>query len=509
MPEGSELEFRSLDQPSSRKKYILLVQVGKEGWNCPSLTGVILSQKGDSPKNMVLQTSCRCLRQVDRDKEEKALIWLNEYNAKVLNEQLQKEQHTSIEEINRLKKGTDVELVSRHSRMDFLELPLVDFYQLKVNYQSVDEEEKPNTKEKLKQLFEALSDYQTSASIQTGNLGSLHESSLVYLKQTGYDFANFNQWLYDLSKSSYSLISVDEFQSFHTELSEIFETITYSDNDMLFWNDIYDRFEIESRIRQAFSIKRTLQTSSEVVPEDANLLVVEKLKDAEKNEKLYPSENDVRNILVHDKKPGTNLNAKEEEIKKAYEVLQKNLEEQGMGNMVPAYETYKANFADVSLPVRQKDKTLHYLPYNFGGVGASGFEKSILENLLRLETFQNKELEVYYNGERGITEFVIKCYAKEGKYWKNIGRYTTDFLIIQRKNKKKIHKALMVETKGEGYKHDEDFKAKRKFVETEFLQQNNDKFGYERFDFLYLEDSADLDTNLNNISKRIDEFFKD
>jgi hypothetical protein len=40
--------------PISKKRYILLVQVGKEGWDCPSLTGVILSQKGDSPQNMVL-----------------------------------------------------------------------------------------------------------------------------------------------------------------------------------------------------------------------------------------------------------------------------------------------------------------------------------------------------------------------------------------------------------------------------------------------------------------------
>ena len=56
LPKENELEFRSLDLPISRKQYILLVQVGKEGWDCPSLTGVVLSQKGDCPQNMVLQT---------------------------------------------------------------------------------------------------------------------------------------------------------------------------------------------------------------------------------------------------------------------------------------------------------------------------------------------------------------------------------------------------------------------------------------------------------------------
>jgi len=91
----------------------LLVQIGKEGWDCRSLTGIILSQKGDSPTNMVLQTSCRCLRQVDKDKNETALIWLNEFNAKTLNSQLQNEQNTSIEEINRIGSKSDVENVER------------------------------------------------------------------------------------------------------------------------------------------------------------------------------------------------------------------------------------------------------------------------------------------------------------------------------------------------------------------------------------------------------------
>jgi len=63
-PQDSELDFRLLDEPVSRKEIILLVQIGKEGWDCRSLTGVILSQSGDCPKNMVLQTSCRCLRKV-------------------------------------------------------------------------------------------------------------------------------------------------------------------------------------------------------------------------------------------------------------------------------------------------------------------------------------------------------------------------------------------------------------------------------------------------------------
>ena len=65
-PADSQMQFDTLDHPISKIRIILLVQIGKEGWDCRSLTGVILSQEGDCPKNMVLQTSCRCLRQVDR-----------------------------------------------------------------------------------------------------------------------------------------------------------------------------------------------------------------------------------------------------------------------------------------------------------------------------------------------------------------------------------------------------------------------------------------------------------
>lgn len=77
-------EWTLLDNIISKVRIILLAQIGKEGWNCKSLTGVILSQEGDCPRNMILQTTCRCLRQVDKNNnEETALICLNDYNYKV------------------------------------------------------------------------------------------------------------------------------------------------------------------------------------------------------------------------------------------------------------------------------------------------------------------------------------------------------------------------------------------------------------------------------------------
>ena len=78
LPKENETQFRSLDTPLSKKKYILLVAIGKEGWDCKSLTSVILPQKSkSSSKNTIIQTTCRCLRQVIKGNDESALVWLN------------------------------------------------------------------------------------------------------------------------------------------------------------------------------------------------------------------------------------------------------------------------------------------------------------------------------------------------------------------------------------------------------------------------------------------------
>jgi len=506
-PKGSELEFRSLDLPISKKRYILLVQVGKEGWDCPSLTGVLLSQKGDSPQNMVLQTSCRCLRQVDKGKEETALIWLNKDNADTLNKQLKQEQNTSIEELNRTRRTGKPETIDRHSRMDFLQLPKVEFYQMKVTYRAIDEEETPNTKAKLKTLLKNIDNFKSSALITTSDIANIDTGEIDVINETGIAFANFNQWLFEISRESFGLISEAQLHQYHSELKEMFETISYEKEGQRFFNEFYDLHTIQSKIRLAFSIKRDLQTSEEVIPKQAELLLAKRLTEVEKNARLYPNEADTTKILELDKS-NASVNIDIAEIEKAYQLMKETLEAQGMGNFVPTYESFKAD-KDYSLPVKSKNHTFHYLPYNFGGSGSSGLEIETLQKALQLADFKNKELEIYYNGERGLTEFVINCFAKEGRYWKNVGKYTTDFLIVKRTAKDKIHKALLIETKGSVYAADKVFQKKKNYVETEFLKLNKEKFGYQRFDFLYLEDSKDIAANITKLNNKINQFFND
>ena len=133
LPASSKEEFASLDTVLSRKRIVLLAQIGKEGWDCKSLTGVVLPQQGACPTNMVLQTSCRCLRQVIKNEEETAIVWLNKHNADILNRQLQQQQNISISELNGSGRKKE-KRVERFSRIEKQHLPPVDFYQLRISY---------------------------------------------------------------------------------------------------------------------------------------------------------------------------------------------------------------------------------------------------------------------------------------------------------------------------------------------------------------------------------------
>lgn len=106
-----------------------------------------------------------------------------------------------------------------------------------------------------------------------------------------------------------------------------------------------------------------------------------------------------------------------------------------------------------------------------------------------------------------MTEFKIKCYKQNAGKWSYVGMYTPDFLIIKRKNGK-IYKAIIVETKGEIYANDPKFKDKRSFMEFYFSKQNNATFGYERFNYLYLEDTLPKKDRLILTYQKICEFFK-
>lgn len=487
---ADELEFRSLDLPSSKKRYILLVQVGKEGWDCRSLTSVILSGSSDSPKNMVLQTSCRCLREADKNNNT-ALIWLNNANAKILNEQLQKEQNSSIEEINALGRANKENLIKRVSRIDTLALPNIDFYQLKIKYTTTNSEENANTKKKLAAILKNFADYKNEAFIHSGELGNINENLVIKASILDKKLL-FEDWMFQLCKNSFRQLSFDTVKVYENELKKLYKEITHDG----FLNSLVDMERLNNDIALAFSIKRDLNSISETIKQEAMILIASKLSDVEFSDKLYPSRTAIKQIYEAD----TNPNFMAEYEKNKQEKIIKLAQEQRFD------EIATVSTENLEIATKNKDKSFHYLPYDFR---QSGLEKALLEKSFSLENFQNLNLEIYYNGERGLTEFVIECYKKNKTNYKYIGRYTTDFLILKRNEKNSISKVLILETKGEGYVHDEVFKAKKEFVNGEFLSKNNEAFGYKRFDFLYLEDSKSIDENLSLLDKKITQFFKE
>ena len=104
-------EFINLDTPASEKRFILLVNKEREGWNCRSLFGVALYRKPRS-KIFVLQASMRCLRQIGAG-QQTGNIYLSEENTQILDNELQQNFRVSLDEV----RNTGVEKRDYHVRV--------------------------------------------------------------------------------------------------------------------------------------------------------------------------------------------------------------------------------------------------------------------------------------------------------------------------------------------------------------------------------------------------------
>lgn len=489
-PADSQMLFDTLDKSISPIRIVLLVQIGKEGWDCRSLTGIILSQEGDCPTNMVLQTSCRCLRQVDKVRPEAALIYLNGDNGEKLIAQLKKQQHISLKEFISGGKGT-IEL-KRYDRTAHLRLPKVDFYQLRVRYETaVKEEPAPAKYIPLAADGAALRANITRTASDLEDL--TREQMIIAVDDTerGVERALFSTWLYRIVKGSFGTLTMEELNAYRDVLEQVFNAVTYEDGGGgRCFSSKYDLPQVEANIRKAFCERRDFITKEELIPEEASLLNIANFKPVihtDEPKEYFPEQSVVENIILDD-------NGKFR-VKPEIESTIRVLEETGNHAMAEAFRKQHSSHP-------HKDRSFHYLPYHTD----SDFEQRFLQESLAFEDLAARDLEVYYNGDRTMTEFKIRCYKAVADKWQYIGIYTPDFLIIRRKDGK-IHKALIVETKGEIYANDPTFKEKRVFMDEEFVRQNNAKFGYERFDYLYLEDTLELADRMALTHEKIKEFF--
>ena len=487
MPADSQMQFDILDKSISKIRIVLLVQIGKEGWDCRSLTGIILSQEGDCPTNMVLQTSCRCLRQVTKENPETALIYLNESNAEKLNIQLKQQHHISLKEFTSVD-NRKIPL-KRYNRMAYLKLPKVDFYQLKINYRTL-VIEGANPSEDI--AVSADNARFTENIIKTTDLSMDDSKITISIDNTEYgtEPSTFNSWIYGIMKGGFGSPKVDELMKYSESLKLVYQKITYENSGTRYYSSKYNRKMVEENIRKSFFDKLTFDTAEELIPAEAALLNIENFTtevftDTPNN--YYPKQNVVENIIKDDKG--------KLKIDSKMEDMIHFLEQNGNADMAATLRSQNTSH-------NNKDHSFHYLPYHTD----SAFEQTFLKEVLSFDEIENFGLEVYYNGDRAMTEFKIKCYKKSGSKWSYVGMYTPDFLIIKRKDGK-IHKIIVVETKGKIYANDPMFKDKKAFMETEFSKQNNSAFGYERFDYLYLEDTLSEKERLTMTYQKIKEFF--
>ena len=427
-PEGAETAFASLDLSFSKIRVVLLVQIGKEGWDCKSLTGVILPQKGACP------------------------LTLQEFSSKPVSQR---------------------PLIDRFSRMEHVQVPPIDFFQLKVSYETliIDEANDPHARLQEESILVAKS----AALVHQQNM----EGKIIgsYEQETeGSQLPTFQWWLQQIAKESFGTLTVAQLKTCETELRAIYDKLTVK----------HDHQQIRSLIRQAFAPLRDFQVTEEVVPQHAALLQIEKLiSPIEDFGRFYPSQQEVHDIIEWDNKPA------QEELKP--EVIAKMEELKAMGIDISALKPQ-------SDPHPERNQTYHYLPYRFDSqLEIDYFSTEVLPLI------HGKALELYFNGDDTLTEFKINCYKRNGTRWNYIGKYVPDFLLLSRNEANEIDKVIIIETKGEGFAP--AFADKKAFMETEFIRKNNEKFGYKRFDFLYLEDTLTAEQRRQKTVEAIHQFF--
>lgn len=389
-----------------------------------------------------------------------------------------------------LKGSVDGIILQRYDRTKYLRIPKMDFYQLCVKYDTI-------------VACEAMPETQIPLSAECARKDlDMTKVTDFSMKISGREFddaqrgnkqATFVAWLYEIAKESFGTLRMKELLQYKELLQEVYLTITYQKDDARYYSSKYDISIVNANIRKAFTEKRDFTSYEEVIPQQSGLLNIQNFTKeiyTEHVKDYYPEQEVVEKIILDDK----GKRKVDPKIIYAIEVLE-SMES-------PANQVMADSLRKQISSHPQRNRSFHYLPYHIG----SGFELTFLTEVLTLPEIESLDLEVYYNGDNAMTEFKIKCYKKLNSKWIYIGIYTPDFLIIQRRNGQ-IYKAVIVETKGEIYK--EKFKDKRIFMETEFTKQNNRTFGYERFDYLYLEDALTEDERISITRKKIVDFFEE
>ena len=482
-----QTEFAALDTPLSKKRIVLLAQIGKEGWDCKSLTGVILSQEGDCPKNMVLQTSCRCLIEVTKGVVDEGLIVLNQKNAEHLEKQLRDTQHIDLETFQKGKKKV---CVSRHSRTKRLNIPKIEHVRFELSRAEIIEQPaEADIVAGLAGVVKCCEIDQIVETVEDLNFDGIRETTHVEAIR-GSIPVSYRRWKnLLLSESGPCPESLLTFASANDEsLRRIYEQATAEMGCSRVYRTDIDHVRLRSRIRSLFYPRKNVSVDIHQLSELAFASVVDDRKLVDifgvPRNTFYPNEVRERQILESD----TGKLSPEEEN------LVRQLEEQGFTEAAESIRSNKLGSEALN--------TFQYIPYRFD----SPFERDFYEIMMGLPQIEKYGLELYYNGDKSVADFRIDCFQERGGSWRKIGWYTPDFLLVQRVGDQ-LKKVLIIETKGAGYSKEEHFLARKAFTEQVFVPKNNAFFHQERFRYGLFIDSLAKDDIRATAETLLDDFF--
>lgn len=478
LPPSAYQEYLSLDSPNSKYRVILLVAVGTEGWDCRSLTSVVLPRKMNriSSKNFVLQTTCRCLREVENAKKERALVCLNKQNFDILNKELNSNYHLSIKDINKKANFKDYPVCKTNPINATLE-----YYNIKEIYAQQTIVEKCDFKDFLsKYEFDnfkqsANNDYRNQIKITTIKGTNLNDSAIYKdLDFEDYDFS-FEDFLYLLEKTSYGIrinsnqaITCSWLMKYESELRRIYNEINSQENKKWIANHPKGN-TILTEIGKSITIglckkciykKEKIEENVKINLLDWNIENCPTIAVNEEDAKYVYPKNSFDDLLSE----SSNLDIYEENKKR----LQTKFEWDNTPN---------------------KDKSFNYIPYKMD----SSYEFNFLEEILK--NISDKNIEIYYNGYKNSD---LESFRICTPY----GLYTPDFLILKRNDDHTIKKILIIETKGKPY----ETPLKEEFIKNVFLPENNQRFKYKKFDYKRIGDIQKDISAYNEIIKIIDKF---
>lgn len=460
LPKENLVHFLNLDNPTSKYRVVLLVAVGTEGWDCKSLTSVVLPRQR-SAKNFVLQTTCRCLREVIDASKENALIYLDNSNYDILDDELNANYHLHISDINNKQEDAKYYPVYKVKEavgnIKYTEVHdnYIEIIETIMSKEDVTKRLKKYEFEKFKEKYPYVNQIGTTV-ITEGSLDDqMHYRDATIIGSFEYSFIDF---IYELEKSTFGKVTCSQLIKYKKELNEIYETITKEEN--LSWIVNHDKI------------------STYDVCKDITSLFAENIK----CKKETISNEIIVNLLDWDMTNNPTIKISEAE---KHLVLPEN----SYDDMESDENSYEENLKEIirryndKMKIPNKEKSFNYIPYKMDSNYEINFIKKALSNLDELD------VELYYNGYKNNLLQSLRIVTP-------YGLYTPDFLLLKRNENSEIEKILLIETKAEPF----ETPAKEKFVQTQFIK-NNPNYSYVR-----IGDTANDDNEYNKMVKCIKEF---